>query len=157
MEKKFPPVPNSICRIISMGSNPEVSNRLSQMGIIPGLEVTIVRVGPLGDPLELSFVSGQNIALRSGEFQSLECEIIAIPLVAVDPGPGIYRIQKLQGGMGYQRKMIDRGLVVGAKFRVQEKHPFRVCLLPDGPCAVIGRGEAQKLLLESLVKDVDQT
>ncbi len=77
--------PNTVCRIISLGVNPKVIKRLAQRGILPGMEVTIVRVGPLGDPLELAVTQGQNIALRREEAESLDCEVIALPLTAANP------------------------------------------------------------------------
>jgi Fe2+ transport system protein FeoA len=115
--------PNTVCRIISLGVTPKVIKRLAQMGILPGMEVTIVRVGPLGDPLELNVAQGQNIALRREEVESLDCEVIALPLTAAKPGAFTYRVRGLQGGFGFQRKMADRGLGVGAKLRVQEACP----------------------------------
>jgi len=142
--------PNTVCRIISLGTNPDVTKRLAQMGILPGMEVTIVRVSPLGDPLELAVPPGQNIALRRKEVESLDCEVVAFPLTAANPGPATYRIRELQGGMGFQRKMADRGLAVGAKVRVQEGYPYRLYLLPDGPFSTMGRGEAGKVLLEPI-------
>ena len=142
--------PNTVCRIISLGVNPKVSKRLAQMGILPGMEATIVRVGPLGDPLELAVAQGQNIALRREEAESLDCEVIALPLTAANPGVVTYRVRELQGGIGFQRKMADRGLAVGAKLRVQEAYPYRLYLLPDGNFATVGHGEAEKLLLEPL-------
>ena len=122
--------------------------RLAQMGILPGMEVTIVRVGPFGDPLELAVAQGQNIALRREEVESLDCEVIALPLTAANPGAVTYRVRELQGGIGFQRKMADRGLAVGTKFRVQEAYPYRLYLVPDGHFATIGHGEAEKLLLD---------
>lgn len=142
--------PNTICHIISLGVKPKVIKRLAQMGILPGMEVTIVRVGPLGDPLELAVAQGQNIALRREEVESLDCEVIALPLTAANPGEVTYRVRELQGGIGFQRKMADRGLAVGTKLRVQEDYPYRLYLLPDGRFATVGRGEAEKLLLEPL-------
>ena len=140
--------PSTICRIISLGANPEVTKRLTQMGILPGTEVTIVRVGPFGDPFEIAVTHGQNIALRREDVESLDCEVIALPLTGAGPGPAIYRVRELQGGMGFQLKMADRGLAVGAKLRVQGTSPYRLYLLPDGHFATIGHGEAKKLLLE---------
>lgn len=142
--------PNTVCRIISLGANPDVTKRLAQMGILPGTEVNIVRVGPFGDPFEIAVTHGQNIALRREEVESLDCEVIALPLTGAGPGPATYRVRKLQGGMGFQRKMADRGLAVGAKLRVQESYPYRLYLLPDGPFSTVGRGEAEKVLLEPL-------
>ncbi len=145
--------PNTVCRILSLGANPDLTKRLSQMGILPGTEVTIVRVGPFGDPFEIAVTHGQNIALRREEVESLDCEVITLPLTGVSPGPAIYRVRELQGGMGFQRKMADRGLVVGAKLRVQEGYPYRLHLLPDGPFSTVGRGEAAKVLLEPLKEE----
>lgn len=150
MKMKFLIQPNTVCRIISLGVNPKVSKRLAQMGILPGMEATIVRVCPLGDPLELAVTQGQNIALPREEVESLDCEVIAIPLTAANPGTVIYRVHELQGGFGFQRKMADRGLAVGAKLRVQEAYPYRPYLLADGRLATVGHGEAEKLLLEPL-------
>lgn len=150
MKMKFLLQPNIFCRIISLGVNPKVSKRLSQMGILPGMEVTIVRVGPLGDPLELAVARGQNIALRREEVESLDCEVIALPLTAANPGEVTYRVRELQGGIGFKRKMADRGLSVGTKLRVQEAYPYRLYLLADGRLATVGSGEAEKLLLEPL-------
>lgn len=148
MEKKHLLQPNCICRIISLGENPDVIGRLSQMGILPGTEVTVVRVGPLGDPLELAIGSGQNIALRKEEFESLEWQVVALPLSAVRPGPSNYRVRELRGGLGFQHKMMERGLVLGAQLRVEEGYPYRVYLFSEGFSATVGRGEGLKLILE---------
>lgn len=148
--------PNIVCRSVSLGANPDVIKRLSQMGILPGTEMTIIRVGPLGDPLELGIASGQNLAMRSEDFQSLDCEVIALPLSAASPGSAAYAILEFQGGLGYQHKMTDRGLRTGAKLRVVEGYPYRIYMLPDGPYRTIGRGEAQKLLLEPIERHADQ-
>jgi ferrous iron transport protein A len=150
MKMDFLLQPNTVCRIISLGANPDVTKRLAQMGILPGTEVTIVRVGPFGDPFEIAVTHGQNIALRREEVESLDCEVIALPLTGASPGPATYRVRELQGGMGFQRKMADRGLAVGAKLRVQEGYPYRLYVLPDGPFSTVGRGEAEKVLLEPL-------
>ena len=98
MKTDFLLQPNTVCHIISLGMNPKVIQRLAQMGILPCMEVTIVRVGPLGDPLELAVTQGQNIALRREEVESLDCEVIALPLTAANPGAVIYRVRELQDG-----------------------------------------------------------
>ncbi len=152
---KIPIHPNIACRIVSLGLNTDVVKRLSQMGILPGTKMTIVQVGPLGDPIELAVSSGQNLALRSEEFQSLECEVITLPLSATSPGSATYSVQELQGGLGFQHKMNDRGLLVGVTLRVVEGHPFRIYVLPDGHYVTIGRGEARKVMLEPIEKNAN--
>jgi ferrous iron transport protein A len=153
---KVPIHDHIVCRVISLGANPDVVKRLSQMGILPGTEMTIVRVGPLGDPVELAVASGQNIALRSQEFHSLNCEVVAIPLSAASRGSVIYAIRELQGGLGFQQKMNDRGLFVGVRLNRVEGYPYRIRIVPEGPYLTIGRGEAHKLLLEPVEDHADQ-
>ncbi len=43
-----------------------VTVRLYEMGLVPGTEVTVTRVAPLGDPLELE-VRGYNLSIRRHE------------------------------------------------------------------------------------------
>ena len=97
-------------------------------------------------------IQGQSIALRRKEAESLDCEVIAFPLTAVEPGEVIYYVRELRGGISFQRKMADRGLTVGTKLRVQEVYPFRLYLLPEGHFATIGHGETEKLMLEIMEK-----
>lgn len=39
--------------ILSINCDRAVSRRLMEMGLLPGTEVRVVRVAPLGDPIEL--------------------------------------------------------------------------------------------------------
>jgi ferrous iron transport protein A len=43
------------------------------MGLTPGTEFTVVRLAPLGDPLEIN-VRGYAVSLRKGEAQLLQVE-----------------------------------------------------------------------------------
>ena len=47
--------------------------RLREMGLLPGVQVTLVRAAPLGDPLELR-VRGFNLTLRKSEAQHVLVE-----------------------------------------------------------------------------------
>jgi Fe2+ transport system protein FeoA len=51
----------------------EVSLRLMEMGLTPGVELSIVGVAPLGDPLELD-VRGYRLSLRRAEADRVEVE-----------------------------------------------------------------------------------
>lgn len=42
------------------------ARRLMELGLVPGTPVTLVRVAPLGDPLEVS-VRGMRLSLRRAE------------------------------------------------------------------------------------------
>jgi Fe2+ transport system protein FeoA len=126
------------------------------MGVLPGTHVTVVRTGPLGgDPIELAVDGGQSIALRGKEARGLECELIAIPLGALahSGDTGVYRIKALLGGQGLRHKLAQRGLAVGDRITLVQRRPLRVRILPQGPELGLGRGEADKILLEPVSGD----
>ncbi len=54
----------------------DVSLRLLEMGLTPGVEVRLVGVAPLGDPLELE-IRGYRLSLRKSEAARVEVELIA--------------------------------------------------------------------------------
>lgn len=47
--------------------------RLRELGVLPGTKVTLVRLAPLGDPLELS-VRGSLLSVRAHEAKQIEIE-----------------------------------------------------------------------------------
>lgn len=55
------------------GTNP-VSKRLMEMGVVPGISITIVKSAPFGDPIEVR-VRGYNLALRKQEASAIEVTI----------------------------------------------------------------------------------
>jgi ferrous iron transport protein A len=57
------------CRLLDISSGSTSSSqvqRLMMMGLIPGTSFTVVRVAPLGDPIEIK-VRGFNLSLRREE------------------------------------------------------------------------------------------
>ena len=44
--------------------------RLMEMGLIPGTEITVVRLAPLGDPMDLK-VRGYHLSIRKREAASI--------------------------------------------------------------------------------------
>lgn len=57
-------------RVISVGGAGSVARRLMEMGVVPGAPVSVVRVAPLGDPLQIR-VRGYHLALRRTEAQTI--------------------------------------------------------------------------------------
>ncbi|MCP4376392.1 MAG: ferrous iron transport protein A [bacterium] len=51
----------------------EVKRRLMDMGIVPGTEIEIQKVAPLGDPVEIKF-KGYNLSLRWNEADTILVE-----------------------------------------------------------------------------------
>ena len=52
--------------ITSILSEKKARNRLFEMGLIPGTKIVVVRVAPLGDPLQVYF-RGYSLILRHSE------------------------------------------------------------------------------------------
>ena len=55
--------------------------RLMELGIIPGIEVEMLRIAPFGDPLELT-VRGCNLSIRAAEAQQVQVEHLKSPSTA---------------------------------------------------------------------------
>ena len=54
----------------------EVSCRLMEMGVTPGVELVVVGVAPLGDPLELE-LRGYRLSVRKSEAARVEIEMLS--------------------------------------------------------------------------------
>lgn len=67
----------SKAKIISFReSSPEYRRRLVMLGATPGAELEIVRIAPLGDPIEIR-VRGSLISVRKHEADMLELSPVA--------------------------------------------------------------------------------
>lgn len=62
-----------ICRIINIGNEASVRHRLMEMGLTKGTTVRLVRVAPLGDPIELD-VRGYRLSIRKSEAMFISVE-----------------------------------------------------------------------------------
>lgn len=61
-------------RVIALVAGDRVyRQRLIAMGLIPGTEFTVLRMAPLGDPIEI-FVRGYALSLRKSEANILQIE-----------------------------------------------------------------------------------
>jgi Fe2+ transport system protein FeoA len=57
-------------RVISVGGDRAFRRRLMELGLVPGTEVTIDKVAPLGDPLQLS-ARGCSLSIRAAEARAI--------------------------------------------------------------------------------------
>lgn len=48
-----------------------MKRRIMDMGVTPGIEIKVVKVAPLGDPIEVN-VRGYELSLRKEEAQQIE-------------------------------------------------------------------------------------
>lgn len=69
----FPP--DSHVRIRDLGNAPALQHRLMEMGLLPGTPVRVVRMAPLGDPIDLE-VRGYHLSLRKSEAGLIEVEAL---------------------------------------------------------------------------------
>jgi Fe2+ transport system protein FeoA len=61
----------SNARVTAVKGKGEIARRLMEMGVIPGVEVKVVKQAPFGDPIEIR-VMGYNLAIRKSEAESIE-------------------------------------------------------------------------------------
>jgi len=57
-------------KIASLDGEPGIIQRLLEMGLTPGTEVAVVRLAPLGDPMEVT-VRGYNLSIRRDDAHHL--------------------------------------------------------------------------------------
>ncbi len=62
-------------KVVRVKSNPELSRKLRAMGLIKGEVITVEKVAPLGDPIEIR-VKGTKLSLRKKEAENVEVEVI---------------------------------------------------------------------------------
>ena len=60
--------------IVSLSGKGQVKQRMMDMGLVPGSKVEIIRVAPLGDPIEIN-LKGYNLSLRRNEAKSVMVEV----------------------------------------------------------------------------------
>ena len=59
--------------VVSIGQKGPLKRRLMDMGIPPGIGIKVVKVAPLGDPVEVN-IRGYELSLRKDEAQQIIVE-----------------------------------------------------------------------------------
>ena len=59
--------------VVRVGGKGRARQRMMDMGLVPGTEVKVVRVAPLGDPVEFE-VKGYSLSLRKSEASEITVE-----------------------------------------------------------------------------------
>ncbi len=65
--------PGERATIVKVGGEGPVRRRILDMGVVSGAEIEVVRVAPLGDPVEFR-IKGYNLSLRKSEAKSIQVE-----------------------------------------------------------------------------------
>lgn len=62
-------------RILKISVSGALKRRLMDMGVVPGTDVRVEKVAPLGDPIEVR-IKSYALSLRKGEARQIEVEVI---------------------------------------------------------------------------------
>lgn len=65
-------------RVVQIAGVDDVTMRLLEMGLTPGVDILVVGQAPLGDPLELE-VRGYRLSIRKSEAARVEIEPLSCP------------------------------------------------------------------------------
>jgi len=63
-------------KVVKIDGIDELTCRLMEMGLTPGVEISLVGVAPLGDPLELE-LRGYRLSVRRTEAARVEVELLS--------------------------------------------------------------------------------
>lgn len=58
-------------KVVSVNGNNQITKRLMEMGVVPGVSLRVVKSAPFGDPLEIR-VRGYHLAMRKNEADTIE-------------------------------------------------------------------------------------
>ncbi|MBM3137991.1 MAG: metal-dependent transcriptional regulator [Chloroflexi bacterium] len=61
--------------VLGVRSSGSTRQRMMDMGLVPGSEIEVMRIAPLGDPIEIN-LKGYHLSLRKSEAKEVEVEII---------------------------------------------------------------------------------
>jgi ferrous iron transport protein A len=62
-------------RITAIGAIGPLKRRLMDMGVLVGEVVKVVKVAPMGDPIEV-FIKSYNLSLRKNEAEGIAVEVV---------------------------------------------------------------------------------
>ena len=61
------------CKVVKLHGEGAIKRRIMDMGITKGVVITVRKVAPLGDPMELT-VRGYELSLRKADAEMIEVE-----------------------------------------------------------------------------------
>lgn len=61
--------------VTSIGTTGPMKRRIMDMGVTPGVVVKVIKVAPLGDPIEIN-IRGYELSLRKEEAAQIEIKLV---------------------------------------------------------------------------------
>lgn len=68
--------PGGTAQVLSVNGADEITMRLLEMGLTPGVSIVLIGAAPLGDPLEID-LRGYRLSLRRSEADRVEVAVVA--------------------------------------------------------------------------------
>ena len=65
--------PGQSARIETVGGEGALRQHFLDMGVIPGVEVTLIKLAPMGDPMELN-IRNYELSVRKADAEMIEVE-----------------------------------------------------------------------------------
>lgn len=65
--------PGELGKVVSIGEKGQMRRRIMDMGVTPGAEIKVVKIAPLGDPIEVT-IRGYELSLRKEEAKQIIVE-----------------------------------------------------------------------------------
>ncbi len=72
--------PGKLVEVVAIAGQSSFRRRLMELGLVPGTRVELVRVAPLGDPVEL-LVRGASLSIRKAEASVIEVRASSVAAV----------------------------------------------------------------------------
>ena len=76
--------PGKLVEVVAIAGQSSFRRRLMELGLVPGTRVELVRVAPLGDPVEL-LVRGASLSIRKAEASVIEVTGSSVTAPAMVP------------------------------------------------------------------------
>lgn len=64
----------SEARVVSVNASNGTARRIMEMGVVPGVTVSVIKAAPFGDPIEVR-VRGYSLAMRKTEADAIEVSL----------------------------------------------------------------------------------
>lgn len=155
--------PGESGRIFKVNGSGAVRRRLVDMGLTTGAVIVMVKLSPLGDPVEYR-LRGYHLTLRKSEAKTIEVELISDPIPRRRrghfSGSGLTLgncgsgekvvITRMRGGKRRHKRLEDLGLKPGSEVSViQNEFPGPLIIsIIDGKRLVLGKGLAMYIMVK---------
>ena len=156
-------VPGESGRIVRIHGKGPVRRRLVDMGLTHGAVIDMVKISPLGDPVEYR-LRGYHLSLRKSEARTIEVELLndsqplrewqgqsqsVIPLLRCKKGQKV-EIIRTKGGRGFSNRLGGMNLKPGVILHVvQNDFPGPLIVsVNNGDRLILGKGMARHILVQ---------